>query len=68
MRPSPTYAITATIALPPIAAAGRTVSMQDRDDCVAFGIDNEDHAIHPLAIGRWNAVGQSSELSATDHE
>jgi hypothetical protein len=42
--------------------------MQHRDDCVAFRINNENHAIHAFAISRWNAVRQSSQLSATDHE
>jgi hypothetical protein len=42
--------------------------MQHRDDCVAFRINNENHAIHSFPISRWNAVRQSSELSATDHE
>jgi hypothetical protein len=44
------------------------MSMQYRDDRVAFRIDNKDNAIHALPIGCWDAVGQSSELSATDHE
>jgi hypothetical protein len=71
MRPPPTWAITSSIALPPVAASGRAVSMQHRDDRVAFRINNEDHAIHAFPIGGWNAVGQSSEarrLTVSDRQ
>jgi hypothetical protein len=36
------------------------MSMQDRDDRVAFRINNEGYAIHAFPIGGWNAAGQSS--------
>jgi hypothetical protein len=42
--------------------------MQDRDDRVASGINNKDHAIHALPIGCRDGVRQSSEPSATDHQ
>jgi hypothetical protein len=65
---SMTSAISAAITLSPAATAAWTVGMQNGDDGAAFGINNKDHAIHPLPVGRWNGAGQSSELPATDHE
>ena len=71
MRPSPTWAITSSIALPPVAASGRAVSMQHRDDRVAFRINNEDHAIHAFPTGGWNAVANRARrrrLTVSDRQ
>jgi hypothetical protein len=59
---------TSSIASPPVAAAARAMTVQHRDNLVAFRINNEDYADHAFPIGGWNAVGQSSEASATNRE